>query len=65
MDLRARIINRPQITSYGYTPYPGAVEAAFGWMGCRFAQLNKKYVSDSSLPDAAHRYSAKKKTKRG
>jgi IS1 family transposase len=56
MDLRARIVNRPQITSDGYTPYPGAVEAAFGW-DVDFAQLTKKYVSDSSLPDAAHRYS--------
>src|SRR5260370_17712648 len=56
MDLRARIVNRPQITSDGYTTYPGAVEAAFGW-DVDFAQLTKKYVSDSSLPDAAHRYS--------
>ncbi len=56
MDLRARIVNRPQITSDGYTPYPGAVEAAFGW-NVDFAQLTKKYVSDSSLPGAAHRYS--------
>ncbi len=56
MDLRARIVNRPQITSDGYTPYPGAVEAAFGW-DVDFAQLTKKYVNDSSLPDAAHRYS--------
>jgi len=56
MDLRARIVNRPQITSDGYTPYPGAVEAAFG-RDVDFAQLTKKYVSDSSLPDAAHRYS--------
>ena len=30
LDLRARILNRPQITSDGYTPYPNAVEAAFG-----------------------------------
>ena len=56
MDLRACIVNRPQITSYGYTPYPGMVEAAFGW-DVDFAQPTKKYVSDSSLSDAAHRYS--------
>src|SRR6266852_1912530 len=36
--------------------YPGAVDAAFGW-NVDFAQLTKKYVCDSSLPDAAHRYS--------
>jgi IS1 family transposase len=56
MDLRARILNRPQITSDGYAPYIGAVEAAFG-TNIDFAMLTKKYASDSSLPDAAHRYS--------
>jgi IS1 family transposase len=56
MDLRARIINRPQITSDGYAPYIGAVEAAFGW-NVDYAMLTKKYVGDSNLPDAAHRYS--------
>lgn len=56
MDLRARILNRPQITSDGYAPYIGAVEAAFG-RAVDYAQITKKYVSDSSKPDAAHRYS--------
>jgi len=56
MDLRTRIVNRPQITSDGYAPYIGAVEAAFG-RAVDYAQITKKYVSDSSLPDAAHRYS--------
>ncbi|MGO9265738.1 MAG: hypothetical protein ACLQBA_12790 [Candidatus Binataceae bacterium] len=56
MDLRARIVNRPQLTSDGYAPYIGAVEAAFG-VNVDFAQLTKKYASDSSKPDAAHRYS--------
>lgn len=55
-DLRARIVNRPQITSDGYAPYVGAIENAFGW-NVDFAQLTKQYVSDSNLPDAAHRYS--------
>jgi IS1 family transposase len=56
MDLRARVVNRPQITSDGYAPYVGAVEAAFGW-NVDFAMLTKHYVGDSNLPDAAHRYS--------
>ncbi len=47
---------QPQITSDGYAPYIGAVEAAFG-TAVDYAQITKKYVSDSSLPDAAHRYS--------
>jgi len=55
-DLRARIVNRPQITSDGYAPYVGAVESAFGW-DVDYAMLTKQYVGDSNLPDAAHRYS--------
>ncbi|MFZ0887384.1 MAG: IS1 family transposase [Candidatus Binataceae bacterium] len=56
LDLRARVVNRPQITSDGYTPYPNAVEAAFG-RDVNYAVLTKQYVGDSNLPDAAHRYS--------
>jgi IS1 family transposase len=56
LDLRARIINRPQITSDGYTPYPNAVALAFQ-TDVDYAVLTKKYAGDSNLPDAAHRYS--------
>jgi len=56
MDLRGRILNRPQITSDGYAPYLGAAQAAFQ-TGVDFAVLTKKYGSDSNLPDSAHRYS--------
>jgi len=56
LDLRGRILNRPQITSDGYAPYVGAVTYAFE-KGVDFAVLTKKYASDSNLPDAAHRYS--------
>jgi len=55
-DLRARVVNRPQITSDGYAPYVGAI--AFAFEGdVDYAVLTKKYVGDSNLPDAAHRYS--------
>jgi IS1 family transposase len=56
LDLKSRIVNRPQITSDGYAPYIGAVEGAFG-TNVDFAMITKQYVSDSNLPDAAHRYS--------
>ena len=56
LDLRGRILNRPQITLDGYAPYIGAVQIAFE-TGVDFAVLTKKYSSDSNLPDAAHRYS--------
>ncbi len=41
-DLRRRILNRPQITSDGFTPYPDAIEYAFG-ADVDFAQLVKVY----------------------
>jgi len=56
LDLRARIVNRPQITSDGYSPYPNAVMLAFGY-DVDYSVLTKQYVGDSNLPDAAHRYS--------
>jgi hypothetical protein len=56
MDLRTRILNRPQITADCYAPYIGAIEAAFE-MAVDFATITKKYPSDPNLPDAAHRYS--------
>jgi IS1 family transposase len=55
-DLRGRVLNRPQITADGYAPYIGTIEAAFG-TDVDFATIVKKYVGDSNLPDAAHRYS--------
>jgi IS1 family transposase len=56
IDLRGRILNRPQITADGYAPYIGAIQMAFG-TDVDFATITKKYVGDSSLQDAAHRYS--------
>jgi hypothetical protein len=56
IKLRGRILNCPQITADGYAPYIGAIEAAFG-TDVDFATIVKKYVGDSNLPDAAHRYS--------
>jgi IS1 family transposase len=55
-DLKARIVNRPQITSDGYAPYLGAISTAFAGK-VDYAVLVKQYVGDSNLPDAAHRYS--------
>jgi IS1 family transposase len=56
LDLRARILNRPQITSDGYAPYYNAITLAFQ-TDVDYAVLTKQYVGDSNLPDAAHRYS--------
>jgi IS1 family transposase len=54
-DLRARILNRPQITADGFRPYVEAIELAFG-ADCHFAQLVKQYEGEPG-PDAARRYS--------
>jgi len=45
LDLRARILNRPQITSDSYTPYPNAVMLAFEH-DVDYAVLTKQYVDD-------------------
>ncbi|MCW5888937.1 MAG: transposase [bacterium] len=54
-DLRARILNRPQITADGFGPYVGAIDYAFG-RDVDFAQIVKDYAAVTGN-DAAHRYS--------
>src|SRR5918912_3022432 len=54
-DLRACVLNRPQITSDGFKPYIEGIELAFG-ADVRFAQLVKQYEGEPGL-DAARRYS--------
>ena len=54
-DLRARVLNRPQITSDGYAPYIEAVWESFG-TDCDFAQLIKLFQSTPGN-EAAVRYS--------
>lgn len=54
-DLRARVINRPQISSDGFKPYPEAIERAFG-SEVDYGQIVKQYHGEPG-PDAARRYS--------
>jgi IS1 family transposase len=54
-DLRERIINRPEISSDGFSTYPDAVERAFG-SDCCFAQIIKQYEGEPAV-DTARRYS--------
>jgi IS1 family transposase len=54
-DLRQRIVNRPEISSDGFSAYPDAVERAFG-LDCSFGQLIKQYQGEPGI-DAARRYS--------
>jgi IS1 family transposase len=55
LDLRARVVNRPQISSDGFPPYVQAIDYAFG-DGCHYGQIVKQYASDPRM-DSAHRYS--------
>ena len=54
-DLRQRIVNRPEISSDGFSAYPDSVERAFG-MDCSFAQIIKQYHGEPAI-DTARRYS--------
>jgi IS1 family transposase len=42
-DLASRLSNRPQISTDAWKAYPAAVEKAFGWNGCDYATIEKKY----------------------
>jgi IS1 family transposase len=55
-DVASRLANRVQLTTDGLNFYLRAVEGAFGWNGCDFAQLVKKYAMDPNSP-RSHRYS--------
>jgi len=49
-DVAARLRSRVQLTTDGLTWYLAAVENAFGWNGCDFAQLVKKYGTADGKP---------------
>ena len=55
-DLRARVINRPNISSDAFTQYPEAVELAFG-ADADYGQIQKSYSEDANEPRRVRRYS--------
>jgi IS1 family transposase len=54
-DLRRRIVNRPEISSDGFSPYLEAVERSFG-ADCSYGQVIKHYHGEPAI-DTARRYS--------
>ncbi len=44
-DLSTRLAQRVQLTTDGLSWYPVAIENAFGWARCDYAQLVKKYAA--------------------
>lgn len=48
-DMASRLKNRIQLSTDGLAWYKGAVESAFGWNGCDFAQLQKKYATPDGI----------------
>jgi len=55
LQLRGRILNRPQVTADGFPAYPAALDYAFG-TELDFAQVVKTFAAAPGN-DAAHRYS--------
>jgi IS1 family transposase len=55
MDVRQRILGRPQISSDGFNPYVDAIEQAFG-SEVDYGQIVKVYAGEPG-PDTARRYS--------
>jgi IS1 family transposase len=56
-DLRARVLGAPEISSDGWTCYPGAIEDAFG-IDVTYGQIEKHYgVQAGVVVEAARRYS--------
>jgi IS1 family transposase len=55
MDVRQRILGRPQISSDGFSPYVDAIELAFG-SEVDYGQIVKVYAGEPG-PDTARRYS--------
>lgn len=45
-DVASRLANRPQISTDAWKAYPAAVEKAFGWNGCDYATIEKKFGAD-------------------
>lgn len=60
-DLRLRILNRPQLTTDGYSPYIPAVLKAFG-EGIDYAMLVKQYGPGNPEEGADRRYSPSRVT---
>ena len=54
-DLRRRIVNCPEISSDGFSPYLEAVERSFG-SDCAYGQVIKQYHGEPAI-DTARRYS--------
>jgi IS1 family transposase len=56
-DIADRLANRIQLTTDGHPMYLTAVERAFKWNGCDFAQLVKSYGQTQVSEDPTRRYS--------
>jgi IS1 family transposase len=54
-DVRRRVINRPEISSDGFSAYLEAVERSFG-ADCSYAQVIRQYHGEPAI-DTARRYS--------
>ncbi len=56
-DLASRLSKRIQLSTDALRQYPGAVERAFGWNGCDYAQITKSYGVEAGAYTNRGRYS--------
>jgi IS1 family transposase len=57
VDLRKRILGKPQISVDGWPHWPEAFRRAFGWSGCNLGACIKEYQSDADPADPDRKYS--------
>lgn len=56
-DVAMRLKNRVQISTDGLRWYPKAIETAFGWAGCDYAQIIKSFGVEAGAATNRGRYS--------
>ena len=54
LGARARVLGAPEISSDGWTCYPGAIEDAFG-IDVTYGQIEKHYGVQAGIVEAARR----------
>ena len=57
IDLRRRVIGKPQLSVDGWIQWPEAVRRAFGFRGCDLGVVVKQYQGEGNPDDSERRYS--------
>jgi IS1 family transposase len=57
IDLRRRLVGKPQLSVDGWNHWPEAVRRAFGYHGCDLAKVVKEYQREGNPDDRERKYS--------